>query len=294
MQTYQKAIVLTLLCAALAMGSYAGFRVLNNKSPATDQQVETQEIMQEETPAPLVVEADARGSGKNGLLYIVISVLGISLASSIFLIIYLLNWRYKVSDTQVSVVPEVLLKALGDQSDALGQNTSYLSEYIKRISAYREKMDGDIVELQKSFAIFQDSLNQKDQEIERYRKGYDSAVYNKFLHKFIKFYIDLKKEADAPENQHSAAILNDMLELLEDALIECNVEIKNPSVMEQVEAHAGLIGGQKKSTLTNQQELHGRIEKVISPAFILKTQAGDEIIREASVSIYMYQESEAV
>ena len=109
--------------------------------------------------------------------------------------------------------------------------------------------------MQKAFAIFQESLDKKDKEIERYKKGYDSAIYSKFLRKFVKFYIDLKKEADAPENQQSAAVLNDMLEQLEDALLECNVELKKPAIMDSADEHKDIISGNKKTKLQTSQGL---------------------------------------
>jgi hypothetical protein len=231
--------------------------------------------------------------GSDGLLYTAIILLALSLTVSIYLTIYILKWRLRVSDTQVSVVPEVLLTSLSSQSQALAQNTSYLSEYIKRISHDREKTDVGILELQKAFSIFQDSLNKKDQEIERYKKGYDSAVYKKFLGKFTKFYVDLKREADAPENVQSVKILSDMLELMEDALLECNVAIKFPSLMDNADEYREIISGNKKVQKTNQPDLHGKIAEVVTPAFMLKTQAGDEVLREATITVYSYENSEA-
>jgi uncharacterized membrane protein len=76
----------------------------------------------------------------------------------------------------------------------LRQNLQHVSKQIERITTVREKTYDGIIELEKSFAVFQDSLNRKDAEIDRLRKGYDTAVYEKFLKKFIKFYVELKKK----------------------------------------------------------------------------------------------------
>lgn len=215
---------------------------------------------------------------------VLLSILGVSQIASIFLIMHLFKMRQYTPSGQVSVVPEELVKSLSEQSGALGQNTQYISEYIKRIIADREKTDGDIVELQKSFAVFQDSLNKKDEEIDRLKKGYDTAVYERFLHKFIKFYVELKKEADAPENQQNAPILNDMLELLEDALIECNLEIKSPDVMSSANDHSDIVSTKHKTLDTDNPELHGKIAHVLMPAFVL----GSEVLREANIVIYSH------
>jgi len=225
-------------------------------------------------------------------VYTILVFLTLSLLASTYLILYLLNWRYKISDTQVSVVPQNLMEILSGQTKALNSYSSHMNNYIQKVSQDREKTDADIVELQRAFAIFQESLNKKDLEIERYKKGYDSAVYEKFLRKFIKFYIEMKKESDAPENQQSAALLKDMLEILEDALLECNVEIIAPVLMKQAEEYHGIIGGNQKTRTTDQQDLHGKIAEVSFPAFLLITQAGEEVLREASITTYVYKESE--
>ena len=184
------------------------------------------------------------------------------------------------------------MEILSGQTKALNSYSSHMNNYIQKVSQDREKTDADIVELQRAFAIFQESLNKKDLEIERYKKGYDSAVYEKFLRKFIKFYIEMKKESDAPENQQSAALLKDMLEILEDALLECNVEIIAPVLMKQAEEYHVIIGGNQKTRTTDQQDLHGKIAEVSFPAFLLITQAGEEVLREASITTYVYKESE--
>lgn len=217
-------------------------------------------------------------------LVVLLAVLGVSQLGSIFLIMYLFKMRQYTPSGQISVVPEELLKSLSDQSGALGQNSQYIGEYIKRIMTDREKTDGDIVELQKSFAVFQDSLNKKDEEIDRLKKGYDTAVYERFLKKFIKFYVELKKEADAPENQENAVVLNDMLELFGDALIECNLQIKSPDVMASIEDYNHIISAKRKVLQTDNPELHEKIAQVLMPAFIL----GDEVLREANIVIYSY------
>lgn len=213
-----------------------------------------------------------------------LSMLGVSQLGSILLIMYLFKMRQYTPSGQVSVVPEELLKSLSDQSGAFRKNSQYIFEYIKRIITDREKTDNDIVELQKSFSVFQDSLNKKDKEIERLKKGYDTAVYVRFLKRFIKFYVELKKEADAPENQENAVVLNDMLELFGDALIECDLQIKWPDVMASIEDYNHIISAKRKVLQTDNPELHDKIAHVLMPAFIL----GDEVLREANVVIYSY------
>ena len=293
--------VLTLLVVGLAI--FAVSKLVNRETPQSEP-AQIEQVQKTETPAktlePKSVNLELsnpdsipQNSSGSRFLYTLLIFMTFALFASIYLTIYLLNWRHKISDTQVSVVPQELLKILETQIGGFNQYDSYVSEYIKRISQDREKTDTDIQELQKSFVVFQDSLNKKDQEIERYKKGYDSAVYKKFLGKFIKFYVALKKEADAPENSQSAEAFNYMLEMLEDALLECNVEVKSPLVNAQMSDYQDLIGGHKKSVSTNQQELHGTIAEILFPAFVLKTQAGEEVLREANIAIYVYEESEA-
>tara|TARA_R110002126_G_scaffold239459_19_gene382821 strand:- start:1126 stop:2028 length:903 start_codon:yes stop_codon:yes gene_type:complete len=300
MDVKQKSIIFALAFLLIGLSTLVAINVFksNGVNPAEATKIEQlaktklapvlveQKNMKEVQPSAVASSRDGRG-----FLYSILILLAVSLASAIFLIIHLLNWRYRVSDTQVSVVPNKLLELLESQVGGFNQTTHYIGDYIKRIAHDRGKTDADIKELQNAFAIFQESLNKKDQEIERYKNGYDSAIYKKFLGKFTKFYIDLKKETDAPENQHSVELLTDMLDQLEDALLECNVELRTPALTEQVDEYKNIISGHKKIKITDQPDLHGKIAEVLLPAFILKTQAGEEVLREANIAIYIYEES---
>lgn len=219
--------------------------------------------------------------------------LAISLCFSILLTIYLLKWRLNIPNGQVSIVPDELLKELGNQKDSLIKNTKTLKNYVESSDYYQKSTQQQLAELQKAFSIFQGSLDSKDQEIDRHKKGYDFHVYKNFVNKFIKFYIDLKKEADAPENEHASELLNDMLALFEDALDECNVEIITPDMNKNIEEQASIISANKKSQLTNDPKIVGKIAKIIHPAFGLRTSSGIDMLREASVSVYSIEQSEA-
>lgn len=305
MDIKQKAILVASVFLLVSLITFTAIKVFGTNDANLSEAVKIEQAVEAKpAPAPVkqivpaVIEAQSPDVPKtsnegHGFLYVIFAFLTIALVASIFLIIHLLKWRYRVSDTQVSVVPNELLKILEDQVGGFNQNAHYISEYIKRVVQDREKTDVGILELQKAFAIFQDSLNKKDKEIERYKDGYDSAIYKKFLGKFTKFYIQLKKEADAPENTQSADILKDMLEQLEDALLECNVALKTPALMQSADEYREIISGNKKIQVTNKPELHGKIAEVLMPAFVLRTQAGEEVLREANVAVYVYEESEA-
>lgn len=303
MDAKQKAILIVLSVLLVGLTTFTVVNLFRSNDLAATETTKIEKVVeakpattavkQEPTQAPKTTATTSPSKEGRGILYTLLIILTVSLGVSVFLVFHLLSWRYRITDSQVSVVPNELLKLLEEQVGGYNQTTHYISEYIKRITQDREKTDAGILELQKAFAIFQESLDKKDKEIERYKKGYDSAIYGKFLRKFVKFYIDLKKEADAPENQQSAAVLNDMLDQLEDALLECNVELKAPAIMDLADEHKDIISGNKKTQTTNQPELHGKIADVLMPAFMLKTQAGEEVLREASIAVYVYEESEA-
>ncbi|PHR93136.1 MAG: hypothetical protein COA69_04080 [Robiginitomaculum sp.] len=296
MNIRQKPILIALSILLIGLCMFAAIKVIKPNKPSLTEATNIEQLTKTSSTPPqvMVAQPSITTTPKDGFgfLYTILVLLTVSLASSIFLIVYLLNWRYRISDTQVSVVPNELLKLLEKQVGGFNQTTHYIGDYIKRIAHDREKTDADIKELQDVFAVFQNSLNKKDQEIERYKSGYDSAIYKKFLSKFTKFYIELKKESHAPENHHSVKLLTDMLEQLEDALLECNVELRTPTLLERADDHKDIIGGRIKTKTTNQPELHGKIAEVLLPAFVLKTQAGDDVLREASIAIYVYEESE--
>lgn len=284
----------------ISLAAFAGTKIFRSNDATATEAARIEKIVEAKS-APALVKQTAQkapeplGSSKEGrgALYALLIVLTVALTALTFLVICLLNWRQRLPGAQISIVPEKLMDELAAQTNAFGHSSHYVGEYIKRISQDRKTTDAGLLELQKAFAIFQESLDKKDKEIERYKKGYDSAIYEKFLRKFVKFYIDLKKETDAPENHQSAALLRDMLEQLEDALLECNVALKTPTVMQSADEYKDIISGTRKTKTTNQPELHGKIAEVLMPAFVLKTQTGEEVLREASIAVYVYEGSEA-
>jgi|GEM_PF-4901778 len=294
---FQKTPILILAIIALFVGSATGGYFLLRKDD-TGSQVEatTKTKVAEKAPLkkaePIKEKAKATESNQTGQGALTWA-LAISLCCSVFMTLYLLRWRLRLPNGQVSLVPDELLKIIGTQHDAFVGNTKALKHFADNTNEHQKITHQQFAELQQAFSIFQTSLSSKDQEIERHKKGYDFYVYKKFVNKFIKFYIDLKREADAPENQHSAKILNDMLALYEDALSECNVAIIMPDIAKGADEQSSIISANRKSEFTSNSATAGKIAKVIYPAFVLKTPSGTEILREASVSVYSTEQSEA-
>jgi hypothetical protein len=75
-----------------------------------------------------------------------------------------------------------------------------------------------------------------------------------------------------------------MLDLLEDALVECNLQIKSPDVMANIQDYINIINAKYKVLQTENPELDGKIAHVLMPAFIL----GDKVLHEANIVIYRY------
>ncbi len=232
---------------------------------------------------------DNKGNTSNALTW----ALAISLCFSVLMTLYLLRWRLNIPNAQVSIVPDELLKIIAGQNDAFANNTRALKSYVENTGGYQKDTQQQLAELQQAFSIFQNSLDSKDQEIDRHKKGYDFHVYKNFINKFIKFYIDLKREVDAPENKHASELLNEMLALFEDALSECNIEIIMPDLAKNVEDQVNIISINKKSEFTYDPKAVGKIAKVFYPAFALRTPSGIDVLREASVSVYSQEQSEA-
>jgi hypothetical protein len=293
---FQRRHILIAVAFAIFLGGALGAYLLLNKdsSSSSVEPAKKEEILAQAAPKKIETqntkETTLNEENQGSAL---IWALALSLCASIFFTLYLLRWRLRLPNGQTSIVPDELLKELGNQRDALIKYIKTLKSYAEGSDHYQKSTQQQLAELQQAFNIFQSSLDAKDQEIDRHRKGYDFHVYKKFVNKFVNFYIVLKREADAPENKNASELLNDMLSLFEDALDECNIEIITPDKEKSVEEQANIIGANKKYQLTNDQNTEGKIAKIIHPAFGLRTSSGIDILKEASVLIYSMEQSEA-
>ncbi|BDQ33402.1 nucleotide exchange factor GrpE [Pseudodesulfovibrio portus] len=218
---------------------------------------------------------------------IIISCLACALFGST---IYLFRWRRSVDGGQQSIVPEVLLEKIAKQTNEYAALRSLLEQYAQLVNATYESTHEKVSDIRQSYQIFQGSLAEKDNEISTLKKGYEANVFNKFILRFIDIHANIAVELKQLEEESEAKdILQDMLELLEDALEECGVEPFSPPLGNDFTETFG-VSERCVVIETEYLEKHQQIANVLAPGYLLNTPGGKECLRPSRVEVFKIKE----
>ena len=225
----------------------------------------------------------------SGLIFalIITSCLACALLAST---VYLFRWRRTVSGGQQSVVPEVLLGQLSSQTKGYAELCAILEQYAQLVNRTHESTHGKVEDVLKSYQIFQNALAEKDTEISILKKGYEAHVFKKFLSRFISIHADVAAELKQLEGDGEAkVVLQDMIELLEDALEECGVESFSPSLGTDFTEAFG-VSERCVINETTDPDKHQKIANVLAPGYLLNTPDGKECIQPSRVEVFKIKE----
>ena len=147
-------------------------------------------VLEKEVAATL--ETQTSNSPYKLITFLIIGLFSISL----FINYLLLKWRSKYKN-QLVTFPENLI----DQFESLGKDFSIIKSGVKgEFEKYTEILQKQVLlnqstskdislkyeEILESFSLLQKSLDIKDQEIERLKKGYDLQILKKYISKLIR------------------------------------------------------------------------------------------------------------
>ena len=140
-----------------------------------------------------------------------------------------------------------------------------IDKTIKKSDSNQNESRELATEIKDALSIFQNSLNIKDAEIERLKKGNDAEVYRRFLNRFIRLYTIIEEEIEDMSDSDSAKkILTDIQQLLEDALIDCGLETFSPEVGQGIREAFG-IAERPELIETTDESKHLCIAEVLRP-----------------------------
>lgn len=224
------------------------------------------------------------------LVALVAAVLAIGMAHLAF------RWRKSVQGEQTALLPnkaidlvDGLKSATVEQTQVINRFAELVSDNIREVresSGRAEKGREDVLQ---ALALFQESLTSRDAEIARLRKGGDATVFRRFLGRFIRVVKSIEEDIEDTENAgDNASVLKDIRALLEDALEDCGVDVFYPD-LGQPYAKAYGVAENPRKVLTGSEEKHLHIESVVQPGYALVTSEGQDLLKEAVVTVYEYQ-----
>ena len=222
-----------------------------------------------------------------GFLVAIIS-LAISLAViavfSLSMTFWLYRWRRRFTDKYEIIVPEDW-RAISDRHEKRLQfQDKRILELTKAIGGLAEQgvaLQKMIESMTSTYMGLQGSLDEKDEELGRFKKGYDSTIYRNFLKRFIR--VDLVLQSHIEDGEINVSGLEQIRQLLEDALDECGLEVFQPELNEDY-AKAEGVEDYPKTVPTQDPNLIGKIIEVRQPGYRL--QETGEVIQKAKVTAY--------
>ena len=153
--------------------------------------------------------------------------------------------------------------------------------------------------LSDEFKILRQDIEKKDEEITRYKEGYDAGKVKKYFKKFVS--VDLVIKEYINDNKIDLEGLNDIQGEMEEALAEYDIEVFYPKLGDDYRTTKGVAEVSEKQKIeTSNKDEHLNIAKVIEPGYRRKiddrlSDGGEprfQIITDAKVAIYVYKQSE--
>ena len=229
-------------------------------------------------------------------LLIILSLLTLISISISFWLYY---WRKLSIAGKEIMVPEKFEMNIKSLNKSAKEGTSIiqnaLNNQIAALNSSRTISDNtneEISRISEIIAHLQKSIEKKEDEMERFKKGYDADIYHKFLLRFTRVDRVLKEYID--DGSIDLDGLEDIHTQMEDALLECRVESFSPEVGVDYKTQDNIADNPKK-TLTTDKEQHEKVEKVLQVGYFRVCEDDSiEIISQAKVVIFYYEKPEVM
>ena len=171
-------------------------------------------------------------------------------------------------------------------------NISYQTESIKNLKNDIAVLLKNINDMNQTFMTLKTNLDQKDEEISRYKYGYDATIFKNFLLRFTR--VDKVIKEYINDNKIDLNGLKDIQISMNDALAECEVEIFSPDIGADFKTTIGVADNPEIRHTSNKTQ-DSTIAEILQPGYRRKLpdNSGNEyqIIIEAKVAIYVHKDT---
>jgi len=247
------------------------------------------------------VSAESAGNNQNSsqfssnLLLIILSLLTLVSISISFWLYY---WRKLIIADKEIMVPETfesniqsINKVANNNSlniqSALDKHTAALNSSSKR----SDDVNDEISRISEVIAHLQNAIEKKDEEMERFKKGYDADIYHKFLLRFTR--VDQAIKEYIGEGVIDLDGLEDIQLEMEEALkTACNVESFSPEIGKNYKSQDNIEDNPRRIP-TSDKNQHEMVAEVIKVGYFRTCDdSSREIISKAKVKIYDFVDQE--
>ena len=197
-------------------------------------------------------------------LLIILSLLTLISISISFWLYY---WRKLSIDGKEIMVPEKFEKNIKSLNKSTKESSSIIQNALDNQAAalnssrtISDNTNEEIARISEIITHLQSALEKKDEEMERFKKGYDADIYKQFLLRFTKVDRVLKEYIDDGEIDLNG--LGDIQEEMEEALLECRVESFSPEVGVDYKTQDNIADNPKKTPTTDKNQ-HETVAEVL-------------------------------
>ncbi len=216
-------------------------------------------------------------------------IIGLIIVTTISLVISF--WTYYVRSIYIkdgpALVPEkwgsIIGKLIEDYKIHHSQSQMSLAK-VQQSSEDQSRKSDDLLE---SFLILRNTLNSKDEEIARLKKGYDAKIFKKFLRRFIRIYQSLREMEQELGNQEHEKNYKYLSRIMQDALEECGVEKFTPEIGSDFRKAGPEIADDTTVRHTDDESQDFMLAEVESIGYILEGE-GKEVIVPSKVAIFRF------
>ena len=208
---------------------------------------------------------------------------------SILVSLYLYYWRYKLIVNQDFLIPEKVVAELGSQSGQFNKLSQYNIQVGQLIESQLKKSSAEISELKNILIQFQKTLNEKDDIISRYQKGYDNKIYKNFIGRFYRVYKFLTDLEQKNEVQNSD--FNKIKILFNDAFDQSGVEIFYPDIGINYLDEGEILDESPIIKITTNEKDDNKVVEINNPGLrFIEKEINDRVIIKSKVTILQFKE----
>ena len=221
-------------------------------------------------------------------LHVIIIILGLALIASMAITFYLYKWRKILLSKPHYLLPEDQGRHLNQLNSCITQLSKSIEQNTTNAARKTDQISVKVSNLLETFMTMQTTLDQRDKEIQRLKRGYDAEIFRKFIGRFIRI-DNAINDFKATEEIDLQESLNQIQSLLHDALAECNVECFQPDLGADYRSAFGVADSPRKES-TDDPNKNFMISEIVESGYYIRGNEGKEIVKPAKVKIYTFQE----
>ena len=187
----------------------------------------------------------------------------------------------------LSLIEEASLEELPDNKTKT--TSEKITEEVSVTDTKSDKFIEEISNMNKIITHLQGAVEKNEEEIKRYKKGYDADIFHTFLFRFTKVDKVLKEYID--DGKIDLEGLDDIQIQMEDALKECKVEVYSPEIGANYKT-LDYIADNPKKIPTSDKNLHETIAEIYQVGYLRRLpDLSLKLISEARVVVYEYDDN---